>query len=509
MAKQWYISSGSSAREDNLIQPLVDGEEAWLDILRVIQDAKETIHMTFWMMHLDHELDRPTSLEFRSPSERYKNTLQAVLLAKQQAGVTIRILLWVPLSIPATESEMLKLVGDLMVPTIGSFKIGAASASIALVLDLRILKYAIEGKFQVLLEQHPTHPAGSWHQKSIIVDGKIAYVGGMNARQNDWDSKHSVFDYRRMPHDSTASERSKLRDRKAETDYHPRHDFMTRIEGGLVMDVQNNFISRWNSAIDRQNFFYRRLMKLSAMTTPPKSSGSKSGQVTRTMPKCPVTPIGEIGCFEMYVRAIQNAEKYIYIEDQYFRSDRIAQELAKACRNNPELLLIVVMPPDYFAQWEEQKLALASPSTFWSTDTFKIIKAVRPEFCLFYLQVNDVDARGAQLLIKVDTHAKLMIVDDEWYTIDSCNINERGFIYEGEMNIGVHNPADAFSLRKRLWSEHLQVTCPDDILKAARLWFDHAIENHKAAKEKRKPLSRVFGFSQEGPLLPMTPKTLF
>src|ERR1043166_1431905 len=504
MAKQWYISSGSPARDGNLIQPLVDGEETWLDILPVIKDAKETIHMAFWMMHLDHELDRPTSLEFREPPDRYKNTLQAVLLAKQQVGVTIRVLLWVPSTIPAAESEVLKLVAQSMVPgSIAGLEVGAALASIAFILDLRILKYGVEGKFEVLLEQHPTHQNGSWHQKSIIVDGKIAYVGGMNARQHDWDSKHSVFDYRRMPHTSTASERMKSRDRKAATEYAPPHDFMTRIEGGLVMDVQNNFISRWNRAIDQKNFLYRRLTKLSAVTTPPKSSGSKSGQVTRTMQKYPVTPMGETGCFEMYVKAIQNAEKYIYIEDQYFRSDRIAQELAKACSNNPDLLLVVVTPPDYLGQWEEQKLALASPSTYWTADSFKIIKAVSPEFCLFYLQVNDMDARGAQLFIEVDTHAKLMIVDDEWYTIGSCNINERGFLYEGEMNIRVHNPADAFSLRKRLWSEHLQVTCPDDIVKATRLWFVHAIENHKAAKEKRKPLSRVFGFSQHGPLLPM------
>ena len=125
---------------------------------------------------------------------------------------------------------------------------------------------------------------------------------------------------------------------------------MTRIEGALVMDVQNNFISRWNGAIDNKNSFYRKLTKLSAVTTPPKSSGSKSGQITRTMPKYPPTPLGETGCYEMYIRAIQNAEKYIYIEDQYFRSHRIAQELANACRKNPNLILVVVTPPDYAAQ---------------------------------------------------------------------------------------------------------------------------------------------------------------
>lgn len=508
MAKQWYINSGTAARDGNVIVPLVDGEEAWLDILAAIRSAKETIHMTFWMLHLDHELDRPASLEFKDPSERYKNTLHSLLLEKKQKGVTIRILLWVPASIPSTELELLQLIGVSMLPFSNpKVNFGVPAVSIALILDLRILKYAIEGKFEVLIEQHPTHRLGSWHQKTIIVDGRIAYVGGMNARQNDWDAKHSADDYRRMPHTSTGLERTKRQQNKTATEYPPRHDFMVRTEGALVMDIQNNFIGRWNCAIDNKNFFYRRLTKLSAATSLPKSSGSKSGQIVRTMPNHPSTPLGETGCFEMYVRAIRNAEKYIYIEDQYFRSERIALELANACRKNPKLILVVVTPPDYAVEFEEQNLALASPSTFWTHDSFRIIKAAVPEFCLFYLQVNSTDAAGNQILVKVNTHAKLMIVDDEWYTIGSCNINERGFIYEGEMNISVHDPADAFNLRKRLWSEHLEAACPDDIVLATRLWFDHATENHKAAKERRKPLSRVFGFAQAGPALPLTRKT--
>ena len=510
MAKQWYISNGSAARDGNVLVPLVDGEETWLDILAAIRLAKKTIHMTFWMMHLDHELDRPESLEFKDPAERYKNTLHALLLEKQQKGVTIRILLWVPSTIPSTELEVLKLIGESILPNpIAKLRLGVTALSIGAILDLRILKYAIEGRLEVLIEHHPTHMIGSWHQKTIIIDGRIAYVGGMNARQNDWDAKHSTYDYRRMPHASSGLERANRQRKKAETEYPPRHDFMIRIEGALVMDVQNNFISRWNCAIDNKNFYYRRLTKLNAATSLPKSSGSKSGQIVRTMPKHPSTPQGETGCFEMYVKAIQNAEEYIYIEDQYFRSERIALELANACRKNPKLLLVVVTPPDYWAQWEEQNLALASPSTFWTTDSFKIIKSAVPEFCLFYLQVSGMDVSGNQILVKVDTHAKIMIVDDEWYTIGSCNINERGFMYEGEINVSVHNPADAFNLRKRLWSEHLAVPCPDDIVKATRLWFDHATENHKAAKERRKPLSRVFAFVQDGPALPISRKTWF
>jgi phosphatidylserine/phosphatidylglycerophosphate/cardiolipin synthase-like enzyme len=227
------------------------------------------------------------------------------------------------------------------------------------------------------------------------------------------------------------------------------------------------------------------------------------------MPKFPATPLGETGCFDLYVQAIRNAEQYIYIEDQYFRSDRIAQELAKACRKNPKLILVVITRPDYIAWSEEKQLGLATPSTFWTADSFKIIAAAMPGFTLFYLQVSDTDAGGQWALLEVNTPAKIKIVDDEWYMIGSCNINERGFIYEGELNAGVHEPTQAFALRKRLWSEHLQEACPDDIGEATRLWFDHAAENHKAQKDRKKPRSRVFPFTQQGPALPVVPKTWF
>lgn len=510
MTKQWFINSGSPARGSNVIVPLIDGEKAWIDILGAIRASKECIHMAFWMMNLDHELDRPARLEFAEPADRNGNTLHALLLEKAQMGVKVRILLWVPSTIPATEMEVLKLLGESILPNpIAKLKLFAAPPSLGVFLDLRILKYAIQGKFEVLIEQHPTHAIGSWHQKTIVIDGVLAYVGGMNARENDWDASHSLYDYRRMPHASTASERVRAKNNKTKTEYPPRHDFMTRVEGPLVFDVQANFIARWNGAIDNKNFFYRRLTKLSAVTTPATGSGNTTGQITRTMPRYKPTPMGLVGCYEMYVRAIQNAERYIYIEDQYFRSDRIAQELAKACRNNPKLILIVVTPPDYAAQWEEVGLALASPSTYWTTDTFNIISSAIPNFCLFYLQVSGMDAGGNQIFVKVDTHAKIMIVDDEWYTIGSCNINERGFLYEGEMNIGVHSPVDALNLRKSLWSEHLQLNCPDDPAVAAKLWFEHAAQNHRAEKERDPPTSRVFAFAQNGPLVPVTRKAWF
>lgn len=80
---------------------------------------------------------------------------------------------------------------------------------------------------------------------------------------------------------------------------------------------------------------------------------------------------------------------------------------------------------------------------------------------------------------------------------------------KGEINIGVHNPDGAFAHRQRLWSEHLQASCPANIVDVARLWYQHAAENCQAQQEKRKPLRGVFPFAQAGPLIPATRKSWF
>ena len=502
MAKVWFIGTGSPARNGNVIEPLVNGEVAWKDVLATILTAQESIHLAYWMMHLDHELDRPAALTFKDPVDRQANTLHDILLKQADRGVRVRILLWVLASMtPAvTANEIARWV---LMPSL-------APASMAALLDFRVLKYALQGKFQLLLEPHPTVSIGSWHQKTIVVDGRVAYVGGMNTRENDWDeSAHRVFEYRRTPHATTGSQRSTLSAKREQPKFAPRHDFATHIEGPLVMDVQNNFVQRWNQAIDDKRLFSAGLVKLAMRSSQPTASGKKRGQIVRTVPAYPAVPMGEKGCMELYQRAIRNAEKYIYIEDQYFRSGIMAQELASAVRKNPKLIVLVVTQPDQFADIEWAEIGIGTLTTYWTHDAFVTIQKALPSFCLFELIMNDVDASGNQVYVRANTHAKMMIVDDEWYTIGSCNLNDRGFLFEGEINVGVADAEDAFKLRMQLFSAHLQTPCPAKIEDAAKLWYDHAAKNVTAMKAKTKPVSHVFSFAQSGPVLPIAPRTWF
>jgi phosphatidylserine/phosphatidylglycerophosphate/cardiolipin synthase-like enzyme len=65
-------------------------------------------------------------------------------------------------------------------------------------------------------------------------------------------------------------------------------------------------------------------------------------------------------------------------------------------------------------------------------------------------------ARTGHLHDPVYIHAKIAIIDDNWLTLGSANLNEHSLFNDTEMNIVSHDPELARQTRLRLWAEHLE-----------------------------------------------------
>jgi phosphatidylserine/phosphatidylglycerophosphate/cardiolipin synthase-like enzyme len=63
----------------------------------------------------------------------------------------------------------------------------------------------------------------------------------------------------------------------------------------------------------------------------------------------------------------------------------------------------------------------------------------------------------AQEATPVYVHSKICIVDDEWLTLGSANLNERSLFNDSEVNICTDDASLATAVRVRLWSEHLEL----------------------------------------------------
>jgi len=79
-------------------------------------------------------------------------------------------------------------------------------------------------------------------------------------------------------------------------------------------------------------------------------------------------------------------------------------------------------------------------------------------------------------------HAKVAIIDDEWLTVGSANLNNRGLVTDSKINAVVRDATLARDLRIDLWAEHLalrreQVAAADPIDLIDRPWHDRAEEN--------------------------------
>jgi phosphatidylserine/phosphatidylglycerophosphate/cardiolipin synthase-like enzyme len=239
----------------------------------------------------------------------------------------------------------------------------------------------------------------------------------------------------------------------------------------------------------------RRLGGDPAPTVPePKREQPQAGetwaQIVRTQPG------GEGGILKAYYRAIYNARRYIYIENQYFRSPEVGLALAQAIAANPRLRLVVVVWPI-----NEGDVSFVDPSGYYTAKTLQAIRRARPSFELSRLLVTADDAAGDRHWVPVDVHAKIMIIDDVWVTVGSANINDRGFRTEGEINAVVLDEGIAGDLRKRLMAEHLALSPDDPVLDdvdgAFDLWDAHGRENRRLRAAECDPLSRVHYFVQD------------
>ncbi|HWB80708.1 MAG TPA: phosphatidylserine/phosphatidylglycerophosphate/cardiolipin synthase family protein [Nannocystaceae bacterium] len=472
----WFTrDSGSSPpRGGNRIEALVDGEQTWTRVADDLDRAQSEVQIATWMCRPDMELRRPEELATSEPGARARFRLGEVLERLAHADVRVRLLIWGMAYTPIVDRWM------------------------------RRWFWRGHDNIDVLEQDHPTL-IGSHHQKTLTIDGRVGYCGGMNLKENDWDTtEHRAWEPRRFPHRADAHARADAVRHITLPPFAPRHDLMVRVEGPAVGDLLHNFAERWQQSLAarRQRFgarlvdaLRRRLGGDPAPVLPaPASEQPRAGeqwvQIVRTQPG------GEAGILRAYYRAIYNARRYIYIENQYFRSPDIGLALAQALAANPRLRIIVVVWPI-----NEGAVSFVDPSGYYTAQTLQAIRRARPDFELTRLLVTADDAGGERHWLPVDVHAKVMIIDDVWITVGSANINDRGFKTEGEINAVVLDELVATDLRKRLMAEHLGLSPDDPVLddvdRAFDLWNFHGHENPRLRALEREPLSRVHYFVQD------------
>ena len=455
---KWFSAEGRPARRGNDVKFMMDGEEAWSTVHHDVKEAKKMILASSWWWESNFEMVRPLS---STPAERQKNTVLDVFAA---SAATKRVLVgqfWGQDGIFTWVNTDAKLRGFAERPndnfefmgqaneTDGKFEFKVNDFKFS---DRIASAFPEDKKFDdetPIVSTVPTHtidlaqnPLGSafeiasYHQKFVVVDSDTAFVGGMNFRGVDWDtSDHLVYDSRRMPVDATDAARSAVNDKMSLPAMNPRKDYMVRLSGPSAQDVADVFHRRWDHLRQIKADYSENSSDFTVVRDIP-AKGNTQVQVTATLPQ----PFWEHAIAETWFNAVRNAEKYIYIEDQYFRMPSINEAIAKRMDEVPALKLVVITMP-------MGKLDPACAQTNKAHAFFRSKYADR--YQTFFLRAYDATTAR---FVDMDTHSKILIVDDKFLSVGSCNKNDRGIEYEGELNVAIVDEKIVRPIRQRIFA---------------------------------------------------------
>lgn len=219
-----------------------------------------------------------------------------------------------------------------------------------------------------------------------------------------------------------------------------------------------------------------------------------------------------------YYQLIDNAEHYIYIENQFFISKSFTEEeykqkgkpvsnliineialhlrnrIMKAYNNNEKFKVIIFLPllPGFAGEIEDSStLQVIIKFTYKTISRNKGLSLVEKLYDLmgdrysnyisFYSLRQHGIINGIPTTELIYIHSKFMIVDDKYFIVGSANINDRSMtgdrdsefavIYKDQLKMpSIMDGKDyncsifAKTLRMKLWTEHLGITDKDEEL---------------------------------------------
>ena len=226
----------------------VDGKDYFNDLFEKLMDAKKSIFITDWWMSPEVWLKRPIfESDYKSSKKRKKKSLSRlmdVLEYKAKKGVKIYILLYY-------------------------------ECSLALTLDSKYTQDTLEKLHKnIEVTRHPSDKLDllwSHHEKLVIIDQQIGYVGGLDLCWGRYDfHEHPIYEgpnsEKKYYFPFIDYSNARICDFTNVQDYlvesvsrdnnlrMPWHDVHTRLIGPVVGDIARHFVERWNhSRFDDRN----------------------------------------------------------------------------------------------------------------------------------------------------------------------------------------------------------------------------------------------------------------
>jgi phosphatidylserine/phosphatidylglycerophosphate/cardiolipin synthase-like enzyme len=262
------------------------------------------------------------------------------------------------------------------------------------------------------------HAVGaSHHQKFVVIDGQIGFVGGLDFNADDWD------DRRHLAHNP-------LRADSGRPPHKPYHDIQACVAGPAAAELADYFGRRW----ERSGGGKLEMPPLPSAQPPTVEPTIRLPPnpvaLSLTQPGMPSQGADHRQIRQLYLDAIAAADELIYIENQYFSSQAVCQALIDRMRaaDRPTIEIVLVLPKQCNSWVEAVTVGLPRIpilDALWET-----ARETGHQLGVYYTTALRDD--GQEVLVVL--HSKLMIVDDRLLTVGSCNTSNRSMGLDTELN---------------------------------------------------------------------------
>jgi cardiolipin synthase len=388
--------AGNALSVGNRAVLLEDGEQTYAAMLSAIKAAKHHVHMETYIFEADD----------------VGKKFAAALAERARAGLKVRLIY--------------DAVGSIKTPK--EFFDGLAAKGVEVVAFNPLAPGAVLKSGLEAINHRD-------HRKLIVVDGRVAFLGGINI-SGVYSSPSSSG--------SSAGSRPSGKGVDNQIDSQPWRDMQTRIVGPVVADLQRAFLQQWatqrKEPLIEDKAYYPQL-------------APQGPHVVRAIEGSPAED-GVNAMYVAFISAIDNAEKEVMMMNPYFvPHERLVQSLEEAARRGVEVKLIL---PSRSDSW----LAFYAGRSFYE---------------------HLLDA-GVKIFERNDRilHAKTATVDGVWSTVGSTNLDWRSLLYNDEINAVVIGPE---------FADQMNAVFRNDLAESSEItresWHNRSIEERIKEKAAR------------------------
>ncbi len=407
---------------------LIDAEEYFIALRDSIGKAEREILILGWDIDSRTELIRdPDHPDYPSPLSETLETL-----VRQKPELRVHVLSWDFSVIYLLERELLP-----------------------------ARSFGWQNSERLHFELDGEHPVGaSHHQKIVVIDGVLAFSGGIDLTKARWDTRrHAPGDDRRKDPDGRQ--------------YRPFHDVQAIVSGPAAADLRELVNDRWINATGEA------LPELDRAESRiwPDHVCVHGEDVDTAIARTWVRPGSDCEIHEvlqLYRDTIQSARHYIYIENQYFTSPEVTAALEERLRDEAPPEIAIVMPAETSGWLEQATMDILRNEAFdrlRRADRHGSLRIMGPV----------IDELGDA---SINVHAKIMVADGRFARIGSANLSQRSMGLDTECDIFVDDDGCADRLAADLLAEHMAADINDVAESLARDGLFSTIDRFNAGSRR-------------------------